>query len=120
LKKTQTGFNFKETQQNYPLQEIKTKPHSKTIVQEEIINHQTTIKGNILYALNTNKNLRESTNFYYHAGKYNVTDSYYLCEALDTIRKNNMDPYGMNVFQPDSDALLVYKDNQYFYSFPVA
>jgi len=103
--------------QSYPLQTIKTKPHSKTIFQEEIVNHQTIIRGNVLYALDFNRNLIQDPRMEYHFDGGPITSSYVLRGVLDTIRKNNSIGNETDMFSPFSDDLLVYKDNQYFYNF---
>jgi len=119
LRETKTGFSSKETQQIYPLQEIKTKPHSKTLFRGEIINHQTAIRGNILYSLNI-KGLHDYVFFRCHlANGHTMSTTYNLLEALDTIRKKNAFGDDTDIFQPATNNLIVYKDNQYFYSFPI-
>jgi len=101
------------------LQEIKTKPHSKTIFQEDVVNHQTAIRGNILYSLST-KDLRDFIFFIYHTDDgYKVYDTYNFRQTLDALRKKNDFGHDIDMFQLASNDLIVYKDNQYFYSFPV-
>jgi len=119
LKKTKTCSSSKEIQQAYPLQEIKTKSHSKTIFQEDVVNYQTAIRGNILYSLNT-KDLRDFIFFKYHTDDgYKVYATYDFRQTLDALRKKNDFGQDIDMFQPASNDLIVYKDNQYFYSFPV-
>jgi len=121
LKETRTVMSSKEKSWTYPLQAIKTKPHSKVIFQEQVINHQTTIRGNVLYTLDFNKNLNQGTRFTSHFddGHGTLGGAYELCQVLDAIRENNNHGSENDMFSPFSDDLLIYKDNQYFYSFPL-